>query len=123
MEFELDSSHEKYIKITITGLIVKPELISVMAQLLQHPEYLDKHTLWDLREANMGLSIGDLKEIIGVLRLYKPQKKDFANKTALFVPGKFNSAMAEMFVAMSKLLPIKYRVFNDLKQAESYLCS
>ena len=123
MDFELDSPHEKYIKITITELIVKPELISVMAQILQHPDYLDKQTLWDLREANMGLSIWDLKEIVGVLRLYKPPKKDFANKAALFVPGKFNSAMAEMFVAMSKLLPIKYRVFNDLKQAESYLCS
>jgi hypothetical protein len=84
---------------------------------------MDKHTFWDLDEANMGLSIGDLKEIIGVLRLYKPARKDFADKAALLVPGKFNSAMAEMFVAMAKLLPIKYRVFNDPKQAESYLCS
>lgn len=67
MEAELDSSHAQYIKLTINGLIVKPELISVMAQILQHPEYLDKHTLWDLREANMGLSIADFKEIVGVM--------------------------------------------------------
>jgi len=123
MEAELDSSHAQYIKITITGLIVKPELISVMAKILQHPEYLDKNTLWNLRKANMGLSIWDFKEIVGVLRLYKPERKSFADKAALLVPGQFNSAMAEMFVTMSKLLPIKYRVFNDWDKAEDYLCS
>jgi len=123
MDFELDASHEKYIKITISGLIVKLELISVMAEILQHSEYMDKHTFWDLREASMGLSIGDLKEIVGVLRLYKPERKDFADKAALLVPGKMHSAMAEMFVTMSKLLPIKYRVFNDWNKAEAYLCS
>ncbi|MDX2441034.1 MAG: hypothetical protein QNK40_10850 [Desulfobacterales bacterium] len=123
MDFELDASHEKYIEITISGLIVKPELISVMAEILQHSEYMDKHTFWDLREASMGLFIGDLKEIVGVLHLYKPERKDFANKAALLVPGKFNSAVAEIFVAMSKLLPIKYRVFNDWEQAEAYLYS
>ncbi len=123
MDFQLDASHEKYIKITISGLVVKPELISVMAKILQHPEYLDKHTFWDLTEASMGLSVADFKEIIGVMRLYKPERKDFADKAALLVPGKFNSAMAEMFVTMSKLLPIKYRVFNDWDEAEAYLCS
>jgi len=123
MDTELDSSHTQYIKITITGLIVKPELISVMAQILQRPDYLDKHTFWDLKEANMGLSIGDLKEIVGILRLYKPERNNFADKAALLVPGQFNSAMAEMFVTMSKLLPIKYRVFNDWNKAENYLCS
>ena len=123
MDAEFDSSHTQYIKITISGLIVKPELISVMAEILQHPEYLDKHTFWDLTEASMGLSIGDLKEIVGVFRLYKPERKDFADKSALLVPGKMNTAMAEVFIAMSKLLPIKYRVFNDWERAEAYLCS
>ena len=123
MEFELDASHQKYIKITLSGLVMKPELISVMAKILQHPEYLDKHTFWDLTEASMGLSITDLKEIVGVLRLYKPERKDFANRAAMLVSGKLNSAMLEMFVTMSKLLPIKYRVFNDWDKAEAYICS
>ena len=34
MDFELDASHEKFIKITISGLVVKPELISVMAKIV-----------------------------------------------------------------------------------------
>lgn len=123
MDAELDSSHKRYIRITISGLIVKPELISVMAQILQHDEYLDKHTFWDLRDASMGLSIGDLKEIVGILKLYKPERENFADKAALLVPGKFNSAVAEMFVTMSKLLPIKYRVFSDHDKAQAYLLS
>jgi hypothetical protein len=123
MDFKLDASHKKYIKITISGLVMKPALISVMAKILQHPEYLDKHTFWDLTEASMGLSIADLKEIVGVLRLYKPERKNFADRAAMLVSGKLNSAMLEMFVTMSKLLPIKYRVFNDWDKAEAYICS
>ncbi len=123
MDAVLDSSHARYIKITISGVLVKPELIAVMAQILQHPEYLDKHTLWDLTEASMGLAIADLMEIVGVLRLYKPARKDFADKAALLISGKFNSAMAEIFVTMSKVLPVKYRIFNDWDKAEAYVCS
>jgi hypothetical protein len=122
MDAVIDSSHDRYMKITISGVLVKPELIAVMAQILQHPEYPDKHTLWDLTRASMGLSIADLKEIVGVMRLYRPARKDFADRAALIIPGKFNTAMAEVFVAMSKVLPIKYRVFNDRDKAEAYVC-
>ncbi|WP_022666785.1 hypothetical protein [Desulfospira joergensenii] len=123
MDFTLDPSHEKYIKITISGLIVKSQLITVMSEILHHPQFLEKHTYWDLTQGSMGLSIGDLKEIIGVLRLYKPEKKNFADRSSLLVPGKMNKAIAEMFVTMAKVLPFKYRVFNDPEKAEAYLIS
>ncbi len=123
MEFTLDASHEKYIKTTVSGMVTKPYLISAISQLMQHPEYIDKHSLWDFSEANMGISIEDLQEIVGILRLYKPKQKNFANKSALLVPGQMNNAMVNLFVTMSKLLPIKYRVFKDWNKAEEYLCS
>ena len=122
METELDWSHDIYVKITISGLLVKPELISLMAEILQHPDYPSRHTFWDLRQCGMGLSIADLKEIIGVLKLYRP-RENFADKAALLVPGKMNSAMAGVFVTMTKLLPIKYRVFSNWEEAEDYVSS
>ena len=122
-EIDLDWSHKKYIAITISGLLVKSELLPVMAEILQHPDYLIKHTLWDLRQTDSGLSMGDLKEIAGVMKLYKPRTPNFADRSALLVPGRMNSAMAEVFVAMTKLLPVKYRVFRDQAEAEAYLLS
>ncbi len=121
MDFELDAAHEKYIKITVLGMVVKAELISTISQLLQHPEYLDKHSYWDFREATMGLSIGDLSEIVGILRLYKPKQKQFANKSALLVSGQMNSAMVNVFATMTKMLPFKYRVFKDKEHVLSFL--
>lgn len=121
MNFELDTAHAGYFSVTISGLIVKTELIPLMAEILQHPEYESKHTFFDLREADMGLSIGDLKEIIGILRLYRPRKKNFADKSALLVSGKLHSAIADMFVTMTGLLPVKYRVFRKREQALAYL--
>ena len=122
-EIDLDWSHKNYLKITISGLLVKSELMAVMAEILQHPDYVKKHTFWDLRQTGMGLSMGDLKEIVGVLKLYKPRNPNFADRAALLVPGRMNSAIAEVFVAMTKLLPIKYRVFRDQDEAKAYLLS
>ncbi len=50
MDAAIDSSHDRDIKITISGVVVKPELTVLMAQVLQNPEYPEKHTLWDLTD-------------------------------------------------------------------------
>ncbi len=123
MDFTFDATHEKYIKITISGLVMKSEIIPTISQLLQHPEYLDKHSFWDFREATMGLSIGDLSEIIGILCLYKPKQKQFANRAALLVSGQMNRAMVNMFATMTKMLPFNYKIFKDKDHALSFLCS
>ncbi len=43
MEFKIDASHNKYIKIVVSGLVSKTELISAISELIQHPEYMNKH--------------------------------------------------------------------------------
>ncbi len=123
MDFTLDTSHEKYIKIKVSGMVTKSYFISAVSQLVQHPEYIDKHSFWDFTEASMGISIEDLHEIVGILRLYKPKQKNFANRSALLVPGQMNHAMVNVFATMTKLLPFKYKVFKDWDKAEAYLCS
>ena len=123
MNFSLDASHDIYIKMTVTGIVDKAGLIAAISELMQHAEYLDKHSFWDFTGANMGLSISDLSEIVGILRLYKPQQKEFANKSSILVTGPMTSAMVNVFVKMTALLPFKYRVFNDEKKAEAFLCA
>ncbi len=123
MAYALDASHEKYIKITVSGIIEKVSFVAAISELMQHSEYLYKHSLWDLSDSTMGLTIGDLKEIAGVLSLYKPKEKDFANKSAIVVPGQMHKAMADLFINMATRLPFKYCAFNDTNKAAVFLCS
>ena len=123
MNYDLDASHEKYIKISISGIVDKSSLVAAISELMQHSDYIQKHSFWDFYEATMGLTIGDLKEIAGVLKLYKPKEKEFANKSAIIVPGEMHKAMVDLFITMTKLLPFEYKVFNDLERAEAFLCS
>ncbi len=123
MIFKLDATHDKYIRITVSGLIVKSELITAIAQLMQHPDYLKKHSFWDFKNAQLGMSIVELKEIIGILKLYKPKQKNASLKSALLLSGNLNSAMAGIFVAMAKLLPFEYQIFKDEDGALSFLLS
>ncbi len=121
MEYQLDNSHSRYIRMTVTDLVHKKGLTAAISELMAHPDYPSKHALWDFTQAAMGLSMGDLREIAGVLRLYKTRKKNFANKSALVVPGFLDMSMARIYVSLSKLLPFDYRVFQTIDEALDFL--
>ncbi len=123
MVYDLDASHEKYIKVTVSGVVDKASLIAAMSELMQHSDYIQKHSFWNFHEAIIGLSIVDLKKIADVLRLYKPKEKEFANKSAIVVPGEMHKVMVDLFIEMTKLLPFKYKVFYNMEKAEAFLCS
>ena len=119
----LDASHNKYIKMTVPGSVTKAVLGDAISDLMTHEEYVHKHVLWDFSESSMGLNISDLREIIGILRLYQPKGKNFAAKSAIVVPGVMHKAMVDMFITMSKMLPFKYAAFRDMESAIRFLVS
>lgn len=121
MEYRLDDSHPVYIRMTVTGLVDKPYLIAAMSHLVQHPDYPARHSLWDFTGAAMGISIGDLNEIAGVLRLYKPRQENFADKSALVVPDRLHQSMVDLFISMTRFLPFRYRAFKDIDAAVRFL--
>ncbi len=121
MEHVLDNSHPLYIQLNIFGTLDKPSLLSAMSEVFQHPDYMNKHSLWNFTQATMGLSIEDLNEIVGVLSLFKPQQKNFANKVALVVPTIMELSMAKIFVSLSKFLPFSYKIFKTKEDAKAFL--
>ena len=108
---------------TVSGVVEKKGLIRAMSELMVHPDYQVKHTLWDFAGGEMGLSMGDLGEIAGILKLYKTRGTAFANRSALVVPGFMDMSMARVYVSLSKLLPFDYRVFKTLEDAQAFLTS
>lgn len=93
-----------------------------MKDLVTHPEYEAKHSLWDFSRAEQGsLGILDIKEIVGFLRLYKPRGKTFANKSAIMVSSQFHMGIVNVFISMSKILPFKYQVFTKFEEAVKFL--
>ena len=121
MNHQIDASHEDYIKVAVDGRITKDIMIAAISELMHHPDYISKHSLWDLSGGSLGLSIGDLKEIVGILKLYKPKEKSFANKSAIVVPGAMHKAVVNIFISMSKTLPFKYTVFEHINDAQAFL--
>lgn len=122
MGYTIDDSHPDYIRVTVTSVLDKSTVLAAMSKLVNHPDYTIKHSLWDLSEATMGLTLQDLKEIIGVMRLYRTPKR-FANKSSLLVSGTMESAMVKVFIGMSTLLPFEYKAFTCFADAEKFLKS
>ena len=122
-DYQFDSSHEKYIKITVSGILTKEEIIATMTELMQHPEYSYKHSLWAFSKFSMGLSIENLKEIADIVRDYKPKGINPALKSAIVVPGKVYKEIAVLFIKAATEQPFNYQAFTDKDAAISFLCS
>jgi hypothetical protein len=123
MKYTIDASDEKYIRVTGTGVLDRNSLMSAMSELMRHPEYAQKHSLWDFSGVSFGITLQDLEGIVGFLSLFQPLDKNFANRSALVVPGKMYQAMAEMFVSMTQNLIFEYKVFQDKRDALGFLKS
>ncbi len=121
MGYQIDDKNDEYISITLTGMMDKQCIISALSELLNHPDYHKKHSLWDFSEARMGLTLGDLSEIIGVLRLFKTIENKFANRSALVITGKLQLAMGNVFISMATMLPFDYKVFENKEAAKTFL--
>jgi len=117
------SDFKKYIEVTVSGIIEKAAIIAAISELMQHSEYLHKHSLWELSNATTRVTIGDLKEIANAISINKPKEKKFKNKSAIIVPGHMHKAMIELFIKMANRLPFKYFAFTDNKKAVDFLYS
>lgn len=121
MDHILNDSDPQFIVMTVTGVVDKAGIIAALSKLLTHPDYKAKHTMWDFTGATMGLSLGDFREIAGVLGLFKPRTEHFANRSALVVPHPMERNMAKVYVSISKVLPFDYRVFQTREAAREFL--
>ena len=122
MIHQLNDSQSSYIQIVVTGVVEKATLLEAMSEVFRHPDYNFKHSLWNFSNAtSLGLSIVDMKELVGILKLFKIKDKTFANKVALLIPNHLHQAMATIFVSLSKLLPFEYKIFQTREAAINFL--
>ena len=122
MEYRIDDSHQHYIKIVVNGALEKDRVIEVIKDLVTHPEYEKKHSLWDMANAEQGtFDIMDIREIVGFLRLYRPKRKDFADRSVFIVASEMNRVFVNIYITLSKILPFKYHVCTELSEAEAFL--
>ncbi len=117
----IDTSIDSFFKIVVTGIVNKADLNPVLSEIITHPDYAKKNTLWDYSSAHLDLNIEDITELSGILRLIKPKTENFANKSVIVVPGEMDKAKVDFFISTTKLGPLKFKVFQDTKSAESYL--
>jgi hypothetical protein len=113
--------HDHYLEVVFNGLLVKQTVLSSLNRLLNHPEYYEKHSLLNFSDIRVGVSMNDIKEILGVMRLFSPKKADFANRSAWLVAGQVNRSLAEMIIEMAKTLPFDFKVFSDSSRARGHL--
>ena len=121
LEYFISNEHNRYLRITVTGILSKNSMIKAIRDTMTHPEYNCKHSFWDCSDASMGMSLIDLKEIVGIFRLYKPEKSTFANRVAILLTGNMNEAMVSLLIPMTRVLPFKFKLFTNHEKAEKFL--
>lgn len=123
MKHEFDSSHEKYIEVTVSSIITQTDIIHAVFELMEHPDYLHKHSLWIFSNFSLGININGLEGIADTFRHYKPKKTAFANKSALVASGHTYKAIINLFITIATGLPFEFQAFTDKDRAVDFLCS
>jgi len=123
MEYEFDSSHERYIEARASGRITKADIIVAASELMKHPDFLSKQTLWIFFDFSLGIDIDGLKEVTEVFRLYRPKQADFVNKQAIVVPSHMYEAVVNLSITIANGLPFEFHSFTDKDTAVDFLCS
>ncbi len=114
-------SHDTYLEITIHGTLVKSKVISAFSALAGHPEYYEKHSLWNFLNTQTQISITDLEEIVKLLEYFAPRHPVFPNKSAFLLSGMTNFAIAGIFIDMALKLPFKFKVSFTMEDALAFL--
>ncbi len=123
MGYLLNPDHTDYIEIIVHGLLDRKTAVAALDEVLSHPQYPVKHTLWNLTLSQNGLSVKDLMEIAGILKQFTPPAKHFANKSALLVKNRMEIAMVNLIGSAAAFLPVRYKTFLNFDKARAYLTS
>lgn len=90
----------------------KDSLLTAISDLMQHPNYHDRHSFWDCTCATLEMSIFDFTEIVNILKPYTPPGRHFKNKVAILLEGEMNKAIMTFFISWTKMLPFNFQVFT-----------
>jgi len=126
VEQEIDPDLTEQITIKNDYILIEPdefdllELICLIGNLLALPEFKSKPNIWILREEVKNLSYSDL------LKLKEFSKKNFPesithHKTAFVAESVYQRAMADAYRGISIEMPVKYKVFSSLEDAEEWV--
>lgn len=113
--------HGCILEITIEGELTKHLFFMALGELLNHPDYYDRHSLWNLLKAKVAISFRDMKEVAYLMRMYTPERGVVSRKSAIVVSGALNVSIAKMFIEMFNYLPFEYRTFEDYSEAITFL--
>ncbi len=120
-KYEIDNQHECFLEIVIRGEITKHIFLATLSELVNHPEFYEKHILLNILNAQIALNFAEMKEIAGVMRLYTFQEKITSKKFAVLASGAFTVSVAQMGIDLFSYLPLEYNTFNDSDDAINFL--
>jgi hypothetical protein len=119
MPFSIKEKSE-FIEVAMEGYITGEILKLALKQVMSLPDYPHKNTVYDYRNAIIGLSGFEFPEIIEYVELLYPQKTT-RSKTAIIVSSGLQRGIMETYKDVGKNLPFEIDVFWDKGSAEKWV--
>lgn len=120
-KYEINNQHDCFLEIIIQGDITKHIFLATLSELVNHPEFYEKHLLLNILNAQIALNFAEMKEVAGVMRLYTFQENMTSKKFAVLASGAFTLSVAQMGIDLFSYLPLEYSTFIDPEDAINFL--
>jgi hypothetical protein len=111
----------KLTTVSVAGSLTLAEARQAITELYAQPSYRPPMVdLWDLRDAQMQVSPGDVQAFVYFLRSRRGDRG--TDRTALVVGGGFEFGISRMYQAHAEAsLPLAIQVFTELDDAYAWL--
>ena len=120
------NKNDGFIHHILTGDITEVDIIEAFDNSLAVPDLKpDSHVIWDFREVhlpNLADTMNQLKALAGYIKS-KERNRSEGYKVALVANSDLLFGMARMYQVVASSLPVQFRVFKKIKEAEGWILS
>jgi len=97
------------------------EIMDSLARLFTMPEYLNKNVIWRFRAGPLKTTYNELYKLKDFIQNYFPDNAKSDKRVAIVVETGLYAAMAAEYTKIVADLPLNFRVFTDMKNAETWI--
>ncbi len=115
-------TERKIIYRILTGKITSDQIADSLEDSLNDPGYIHgAPVIWDMRQADMsGLFTRDFMQAGGhIKRLTK--RRGTGYKMAIVIKEDIQFGLTRMFISLAATLPIKFKIFRSMREAEDWI--
>ncbi len=120
MTFKI-TEKDGYFLLTFLKIADRETIVVAYSSLLRHNNFTrESHTLWDMRDAMVDLSISDITKISAAVTQVREQRSEKA-RSVFLVTDPSDTVILQNYITATAHYPVEFKIFDDYQSGIKWL--